>query len=101
MIFLVTVAYCVVVIFLLVEYIIDYVDGYFERNSFSTAELVILFIFGCIFWPIGVMYCIYCDINDIRIAKKMRKKEKIYIKRQHNRNMVQTILKEIGINNKH
>jgi len=101
MLILVTVAYFVVVVFLLVEYINEYVDGYFEKNSYSTAELVILFMFGCIFWPIGVMYCIYCDVNNMRIAKKIRNKEKTYIKRQHNRNMVQTILKEIGISNKH
>lgn len=96
MLILVIPAYLVVVIFSVITYINDYINGYFEKNSYSTAELVVLFMFGCIFWPIGVMYCIYYDVNDMCIIKKNAQKEKTYIKKQHNRNMVQTILKEIG-----
>ena len=67
--------YCIPIFALTYLFLEDFVKGWFKE--YSKLEVILVYIFGCLFWPIGlILGLIQCLLENISLKRETEKENK-------------------------
>lgn len=82
--------YCIPFFALSYLFLEDLIKGWFKENEYSKLEVILVYIFGCLFWPIGlILGLIECLLENNELKLKTEKENK--------REMVREVLNGIKL----
>lgn len=67
--------YCIPVFALTYKFLEDLVEGWFK--GYGKLEVISVYIFGCLLWPIGLIFgLIQCLLENVSLKRKTEKENK-------------------------